>query len=229
MLEVACFSVQSAIIAADNGADRIELCENQAAGGTTPPLAWLTEVKARVSIPVFVMIRPRGGNFEYTDAEYASMQADLETFELGADGFVFGILDRVQGVDIKRTAELVRLAHPKPCTFHRAFDEVMKPCDALEDVISCGCKAILSSGGQANAHEGVGGLSELVKESQGRICIIPGGGVRAANLALIQSVTGATVMHSSCSSSNPSSALAAGLPDVAEVREMVRLLRGAES
>lgn len=225
MLEAACFNVASAILAADNGASRIELCANQAAGGTTPPLDWLTQVKARVSIPVFVMIRPRGGDFQYTDSEYVCMQAEIEAFKLYADGFVFGILNHERDIDVLRTAELVRLAHPKPCTMHRAFDEALDPLTALEDVISSGCKAILSSGGKLNALEGTDVLSRLVKEARGRIVIIPGGGVRAGNLAHIQSVTGATVMHSSCSPSTTSSASTLGLPDVTEVREMVRMLQ----
>lgn len=225
MLEAACFSCKSAIIAADNGAGRIELCDNQAAGGTTPPLTWLTQVKARVSIPVFVMIRPRGGNFEYENAEFECMKAELESFKPRADGFVFGVLDPDRKIDVARTAELVRIAHPKPCTFHRAFDETLDPKAALEDVISSGCTSILSSGGKSTALEGVAALSELLREAQGRIIIIPGGGVRAANLACIQSVTGAAVMHSSCSPPTGSSMSTDGLPDVAEIREMVRLLR----
>lgn len=224
MLEVACFSVESAIIAAENGASRIELCENQEAGGTTPPQEWLTQVKARVSVPVFVMIRPRGGDFEYSDLEFANMQAELEAFRPQADGFVFGILDHDKKVDKTRTAELVRLAHPLPCTFHRAFDVTQDPFAALEDVISSGCKAILSSGGRASALEGMEVLSELVKESRGRITIIPGGGVRASNFARIRSITGATVMHSSCLPSTACPKSDAGLPDVGEVKEMVRIM-----
>lgn len=225
MLEVACFNVASAVAAAENGADRIELCEDQAAGGTTPPPEWLTLVKARVSIPVFVMIRPRGGDFFYTGAEFALMRDQMEAFMSSADGFVFGLLSREKKVDSARTSELVRLAHPKPCTFHRAFDEVLDPYTALEDVISTGCRAILSSGGKPTALEGIKVLQELVREAGDRIVIIPGGGVRAANLAHIQSVTGAKVMHSSGCPSIGSAMSSANMPDVQEIRDMVQLLR----
>ncbi|CZT20732.1 related to Copper homeostasis protein CutC [Ramularia collo-cygni] len=225
MLEVACFNVASAIVAAENHADRIELCEDQAAGGTTPSLDWLIQVKARVSIPVFVMIRPRGGDFVYTEAEFARMQEELQAFKQSADGFVFGILDSESKVDKSRTAELVRFVHPKPCTFHRAFDQTSDHYAALEDVITTGCKAILSSGGQPTALEGINVLGELVKKAGDRIVIIPGGSVRAANSARILQSTGAKVLHSSCCPSSTSSAITAELPDVAEVRGMVQSLQ----
>lgn len=228
MLEVACFNVASAIIAAKNGASRIELCKDQSAGGTTPPLEWLRQVKDQVSIPIFVMIRPRGGSFEYTDEEFAHMQDQVKEFKTVADGLVFGVLDREQKVDLERTTQLVHLAYPKPCTFHRAFDQVLDPSAALEDVVNAGCKAILSSGGQTNALEGTIVLAELIKRAQDRLVIIPGGGVRAANLARIQTVTGAAVMHSSGILSTESATSAAGLPDGAEIREMVQLLQGAQ-
>lgn len=196
-LEVACFNANSAIVAANAGADRIELCANQPAGGTTPTRETVQAVKARVDVPVFVMIRPRGGDFCFSDEEFGRMKADVEVFRPMTDGFVFGVLDHSRRVDVDRTAELVRLAQPLPCTFHRAFDEVEDHLRALEDVIDSGCQAILSSGGAASALSGIDVLAELVRRSRGRIDIMPGGCVRAENIAELKSVTQATFYHSS--------------------------------
>ncbi|SMR48624.1 unnamed protein product [Zymoseptoria tritici ST99CH_1E4] len=199
-LEIACFSPSSALLAASAGADRIELCANQHLGGTTPPPLWLTHIKATVqTIPIFVMIRPRGGNFCYSNVEFEEMKAQIREFEtLGADGFVFGMLkEDGRGIDVERTAELVRHASPKPCTFHRAFDEVADLMKGLENVVLTGCRAILSSGGRASAEEGVEGLRELVEKADGRVTVIAGGGVRSGNIESIKKVGGVRYLHSS--------------------------------
>lgn len=197
LLEIACFDAESAIVACEAGADRIELCDQQHEGGTTPSIVTLRHVKERVNIPVFVMIRPRGGGFVYADTELAQMLDDIDAFKPLADGFVFGVLDAEDNVDVGATRRLVQRAHPLPCTFHRAFDEAKELGRGLEDVISTGCRAILSSGGRADARAGAVVLRDLGRQAGERIQLIPGGGVRAANIREILQVTGALVVHSS--------------------------------
>lgn len=224
LLEVACFTPASAVIAARAGADRIELCDNQAAGGTTPPFSWLTQVKAEVAVPVFVMIRPRAGNFMYSDSEFDEMKESIRLMKSLADGFVLGILDAEgRKVDVPRATELVSLAQPLPCTFHRAFDEVSDMLMALDDVIATGCTSILSSGGAPRADEGVAMLRALIQRAQGRLVIMPGGGVRTSNLRRILEETEAHAVHSS--------GLTGGdvLVDAQEVRRMKQLLQAWES
>ena len=219
LLEIACFRADDAIVACNAGADRIELCEDREAGGTTPSLESLLTVRQHVNIPVFVMIRPRGGNFNYSDLEFNQMKADIDTFKPRADGYVFGILDQQHRVDIEKTAELVRRAHPLPCTFHRAFDEVRDHSQALEDVITAGCHAVLSSGGAQSAVTGTSLLSELIQRSRGRITIMPGGGVRAKNVNEIRERTGASMYHSSGILNGMA------IPEAGEIRQMKMLLR----
>src|SRR5690349_15327858 len=139
ILEIACFNMESALIAQKAGADRIELCEDYNAGGVTPAPEMLRRVKAQVSLPVFVMVRPRPGNFIYTDPEFQKMKEEIiESRKLGANGIVFGILDSQNSIDKNKCSELVDLARPLETTFHRAFDEVKNPLDELEHIISCG-------------------------------------------------------------------------------------------
>lgn len=219
LLEIACFNADHALHAFNSGADRIELCDNREAGGTTPSLESLRYVKQNVNIPVFVMIRPRGGDFNYDHGEFEQMQADIDRFKSTADGYVFGILNDDHTVDNTRTMLLVRRATPLPCTFHRAFDETLDLRTAFEDVVSTGCHALLSSGGASNAVSGVNMLRELVRSAGGRITVIPGGGVRARNLVELHGFTKAGVYHSS--------GLVAGRedPDPNEIRRMKMLLR----
>lgn len=249
LLEIACFNPQSAAIAAAAGADRIELCENQAAGGTTPPKAWLRQIKATAAagglekrekkIPIFVMIRPRGGDFYYSDAEFEEMKAQIDAFrslslssssskeeEEEIAGFVFGLLDKThpQQIDISRTKELVQRAKPLPCTFHRAFDSTANPMQALEDVVAAGCSAILSSGGARDAGAGAAVLQQLVQASRGRITIIAGGGVRLSNIEGICATAGVHVCHSSAVI-----AARGELADASEIREMKKVLEAVSS
>jgi copper homeostasis protein len=198
-LEIACFNVQSAINAVRAGADRIELCANQELGGTTPSDEDFKRVQdVAVPVPVNVMVRPRGGNFEYTDAEFENMKKTLIRLRgLGADGFVFGILKDGK-VDIKRCQELVKLADGHYCTFHRAFDELEDKQAGLEDVIRCGFSGILTSGGMHDAIHGTTMLRQLYDLSKGsEIDIIVGGGVRSSNVTSLKTETGATWYHSS--------------------------------
>jgi copper homeostasis protein len=197
-LEIACFNLESAVIAQQNGADRVELCDGIEFGGTTPNFEVTTKVRQLIDIDLNVMIRPRGGDFVYSDTEFEQMKLEISEFKkLNIYGFVFGILDENNNVDVKRNTELVNLVKPFPCTFHRAFDEVSDYEQALEDVISCGFSTILTSGTHSNVMDGIDVLKKLVHQAQNRITIMPGGGLRSTNINHIQEVTQATFYHSS--------------------------------
>jgi copper homeostasis protein len=196
MLEIACFNSSSAIAAAKAGADRIELCADYAAGGVTPTLDSLRQIRKETNLPVNVMIRPRAGDFTYTDTEFRHMREEIEQFKPEVNGFVFGILDDTNHVDLERNKELVALATPLPCTFHRAIDQAPDLSTATEQLIQCGFKSILTSGGEANAVAGVARVAELQKEFGQRISIIVGGGVRSANVETLKQQTNVEWYHS---------------------------------
>ncbi len=197
-LEIACFNVESALIAHENGADRIELCDGFEVGGTTPNPMDVINTRKILSSDLFIMIRPRGGNFVYSNEEFAQMKLNILHFKsLKVDGFVFGILDENNKIDIERNTELVNLAKPFPCTFHRAFDEVTDYNQALEEVISCGFSTVLTSGTHSNVMDGIDILKKLVHQAKNRITIMPGGGLRSTNIKHIQELTKATFYHSS--------------------------------
>lgn len=197
-LEIACFNLESAIIAQENGADRVELCANMKEGGTTPDYKITEQARQELHIDLNVMIRPRGGDFVYNKAEFEQMKEEILAFKkLNVDGFVFGILDRDGNVNMDQNQELVALADPIPCTFHRAFDVVNNVYQSLENVIECGFKTILTSGQKENVVEGITILAELVKKANNRIVIMPGGGLRSTNIGLLKQKTNATFYHSS--------------------------------
>jgi len=182
MLEICSFSLESCLTAQKAGADRVELCGGMFEGGTTPSAGLVSLVRQNLTIKLFVMIRPRGGEFCYSDTEFEVMKADIQVAkDLGADGVVFGILNPDGSVDKRRTAELVNLAAPLKVTFHRAFDVANDPFQALEDVIDCGCERILTSGQKNTAIEGIDLLKILVEKSHNRIEIMAGSGVSAQN------------------------------------------------
>ncbi len=198
ILEIAVFDVQSALLAAEAGCDRIELCSGYMEGGVTISYGALKLVRERISIPVFPIIRPRGGNFFYSNEEFEVMKKDaLLCKELGFDGVVIGSLNEDKTVDVKRTARLVELVYPLEVTFHRAFDRTKDAGKALEDIISCGCQRILTSGQKENALEGVGLIKQLVEQAEEKIIIMAGGGVRSSNVAEIAVETGTAEFHSS--------------------------------
>ncbi|WP_395065918.1 copper homeostasis protein CutC [Flavobacterium sp.] len=197
-LEIACFNLESAIVAQENGADRIELCDEIAVGGTTPKALDIINTRKLVAIDLYLMIRPRGGNFVYSDEEFSQMKLDiLHSKSLKVNGFVFGILNQNNEIDVERNTELVALAKPFPCTFHRAFDEVSDALKSLEEIIECGFQTILTSGQAQNAVEGINQLTELVEKAGNRIVIMPGGGMRSDNIDLINQETKANWFHSS--------------------------------
>jgi copper homeostasis protein len=197
-IEIACFNPESAIIAFENGADRIELCAGLNEGGTTPDFETTKELREKINIPIFVMIRPRGGNFTYSEEEFEQMKNELLQLKtLNVDGFVFGILDEKDEVNSEQNTILVELAKPFPCTFHRAFDRARSLEESLEKVINCGFKTILTSGQKPNVSEGKENLKKLVELSDGRIEILIGGGLRSTNIQEIREYTKAGYFHSS--------------------------------
>lgn len=197
-IEIACFNPESAIIAFENGADRIELCDGLSEGGTTPDFETVQQLRGKINIPIFVMVRPRGGDFTYTDEEFEQMKSDLVQLKsLNADGFVFGILDENDEVNIEQNKTLVELAKPLPCTFHRAFDRAKDLEKSLEKVIECGFTTILTSGQKPNVSEGKENLKKLVALSNDRIEILVGGGLRSSNIEEIRELTKAGYFHSS--------------------------------
>jgi len=196
-IEIACFNLDSVLIAQKAGADRIELCAKMSVGGTTPTIEMIQQAR-KLALPLYVMIRPRGGNFVYSDSEFEQMKSEIETIKkLGVNGFVFGILKDDQTIHIEQNSELVALASPLPCSFHRAFDEVLNYQQALEAVISCGFSTLLTSGTFPNVMEGKDILKQLVVQANNRIEIMPGGGLRSTNIFELNEMVHANWYHSS--------------------------------
>ena len=181
-LEICVFSVDAAIAAENAGADRIELCSGFAEGGLTPGAGTIRMVRRRVDIECYVMIRPRGGDFCYSDTEFEQMHHEIEYAKTcGVDGVVLGALQPNGHVNIVRTRKLVQHASPLKVTFHRAFDLALDPMRALDDIAFCGCSRILTSGQKATAMEGLETIKKLVSHSAGRIDIMAGSGVSPEN------------------------------------------------
>ncbi len=198
ILEIAVFNIQSAIAAANAGADRIELCENPADGGTTPSYGYLKTAREKIFISIFPIVRARGGDFFYTDEEFAMMKKDaLLCKDLGFEGIVIGLLNKDATVNIEKTKRLVDLAYPLEVTFHRAFDRTKDALQSLEDIIDCGCQRILTSGQVPNAFDGKDLIKKLIEQADDRIIIMPGSGVRSNNIKELADYTGATELHSS--------------------------------
>lgn len=230
-LEICAASLPSALAAQAGGAHRVELCQNLEQGGTTPSYGLIKEVRARLRIPVFVLIRPRPGGFVYSPGELAVMQADVEMCrELGCAGVVLGVLDEAGRVDQAACWALVAAAGPLQVTFHRAFDACPGQPGALEAVINLGCQRVLTSGGQATAEAGQDRLAALVAQAAGRISVVPGAGITAANIQALAARTEASEFHASAKRLVPAKA-GAGLfaapqfeTDAALVAGLVALL-----
>ena len=198
MLEIACFEITSAEIAVQSMADRIEFCEKMDQGGLTPNFYEFLHLKRSYKTPVYVMIRPSGGSFFYSESEFLDMKNSIISFkEAGADGFVFGILNANNEIDEAKNAELLTLAGETPCTFHRAFDRTKDLEKSIETLIKLGFKTVLTSGGKKSAVEGKENLKKLVQKYSDKIEILIGGGVRSENLAELKEFTGGTSFHSS--------------------------------
>lgn len=238
-LEICANSVQSALNAQLAGAQRVELCANLWESGTTPSYASIKKARELLEIQLFVLVRPRGGDFVYTDLEFDLIKENIMICkELGADGIVSGVLDKDNAVDLKRTRELIELSHPLPFTFHRAFDMTPDLFKSLEEVISLGAHRILTSGGMDSAGDAVGVISKLHKHAASKIIILAGGGINKENIQSLLN-TGCTefhltgnVLHKSVS--KPNSLNLNGTPAIPErdyfetsiekIRELIMLL-----
>lgn len=202
-LEICANSINSALAAQNGGAVRVELCDNLKEGGTTPSAGQITLARKLLHIKLYVLIRPRSGDFLYNDIEYQTMQADVRyCIEAGCDGIVIGILKADGTIDKERNLELIRMAKQfgLGVTFHRAFDMCADYYQALEDVIELGCERILTSGGKTTAMEGSATLAHLVQKAAGRISIMAGAGVNEHNVTDLIHFTGVQEVHSSARS-----------------------------
>ena len=205
LLEICIDSVESALAAQAGGADRVELCSALFEGGLTPSCGLLETVREKVRIGVAAMIRPRGGDFCYSDDEFAVMRADIAVAKkLGADVIVLGLLNPDGTVDRERNRRLIDLARPLPVTFHRAFDMVRDPYEALDAVLELGAERLLTSGLERSAVEGMDLIAELVRRAGDRLIVMPGGGVTERNLEKILRHTGAREIHGSASGTRES-------------------------
>ncbi|MDD2279795.1 MAG: copper homeostasis protein CutC [Bacteroidales bacterium] len=197
-LEICCFTAESALRAAQAGAHRIELCDNIAEGGTTPSHATIDWVVKQLQIPVNVIVRPRGGDFLYSDMEYHLIKEDIAHIKrLGANGIVIGFLTPTGEINVQKTAEIIKLAAPMEVTFHRAFDMCNNPFEALEQLKELGVTRILTSGGYANAKKGAHVIAQLVQKANDEIIIMPGSGINHRNLGDLIVSTMANEYHSS--------------------------------
>lgn len=201
ILEISVESVEAAVAAERGGAQRIEFCSDAREGGTTPSPELLRAVRERVRLPIFSMVRPRGGSFVYSEVEFEAMQRNIDFAKrLGMDGVVLGLLDVDGEVDAERTKRLVERAKPLAVTFHRAFDECADLSTSLEDVIKTGAARLLTSGGKRTAPEALGVLGELVRIAGERLIVMPGSGLHAGNIREAVQRTGAHEYHAGLSS-----------------------------
>ena len=193
LLEICCGGIDDAIQAERGGADRVELCSALFLGGLTPSQGTIQEAKQRLKIPVMVMVRPRAGGFCYSEAEMNSMERDAE--ESAGDGIVFGILLENGKVDLPRCKRLMRRIGDRQSVFHRAFDVTPDPFRALEQLVDMGVRRVLTSGQRDSAPEGADLIRRLVEKAEGRIEILPGGGIQPYQVATVIEQTGCAQVH----------------------------------
>ena len=218
LIEVCCTSLHDALEAEAGGASRIELCRDLGIGGVTPEPEVLQSVLAAVRIPVNVLVRPRGGDFVFSEEEVARMLSDIVSCrEAGAAGIVIGALRPDGRVDTPVMQRLIAAARPLPVTFHRAFDVCADPLEAFEEICRLGCERLLTSGHEADAFAGRFLIAELVGRARGRISVMAGCGVRPRNIAALQAATAAPEYHSSAHG-----------PDGRTAREVVKSLVGTD-
>ncbi|MEP6676527.1 MAG: copper homeostasis protein CutC [Ferruginibacter sp.] len=236
-LEVIAFNIESCNIIESCGAHRIELCDGPAEGGTTASAGFIKAARQKINIELYPIIRPRGGDFLYSNDEFEIMKADVKLCkEIGCDGVVLGILNTGGSIDKLRCGKLVELAYPLGVTFHRAFDRVADAAQALEDVIDIGCERILTSGLKPAAMDGLDMIASLIQQADERIIIMPGSGLRSSNIMEIGQRTHAIEFHSSARinvessmnfmSGSMNEKLQSVSVDEEEVRRMVALLNG---
>jgi copper homeostasis protein len=238
ILEVCIDSVQSAIAAQEGGAGRVELCANLEYGGTTPSMTMIKSVRELVSLKVHVMIRPRAGDFCYSDLEFEAMKREiLEAKTLSIDGLIFGILTNDGMIDAARTAILIEMARPLSVTFHRAFDETVNLSAALSELTRLGVDRVLTSGGKPSVDAGIQTLAGLVCEAGSSIKVLAGGGITFENVRSVVEQTGVEEIHARSSvsavphnSSDPNLSHSPRIVvDPTKVRRLVDLLQGLSS
>ncbi|MFN8574629.1 MAG: copper homeostasis protein CutC [Gemmatimonadaceae bacterium] len=196
LLESCVDSVASAIASAEGGAQRVELCDNLVEGGTTPSAGMIRSCVERATIPVFVIIRPRGGDFLYDDDDVAVMAEDIRTAAaLGASGIVIGALRAEGTIDREITRRLLELARPLPVTFHRAFDMTRDLRESLDALMELGIDRVLTSGGAPRALDGTDAIADLVHRAGPQLRVMAGGGVRANHVAQLVERTGVREVH----------------------------------
>lgn len=196
-LEVCAFNLQSCLVAQQAGATRVELCADPLQGGTTPSYGIIKQAREQLSIQLYPIIRPREGDFCYDKHDFAIMLSDIAICkELGCDGISIGVQLPNGEVDIERLKKIVTLAYPVKVTYHRSFDTMPDAFKALEDIISCGCTRVLTSGQKPKAVDAIDTITQLVQAAAGRISIMPGSGVRSSNIEQLKS-TGAKEFHTS--------------------------------
>ena len=187
LLEAPVFNFQAAMEAAQQGIDRLELCANFPEGGETPSAGMLRFLKSELDLPIFVMIRPRGGDFVYSSKELLVMKHDIQLLgDLGADGFVFGALDAQGTVNESACEFLLRAAGSKPCTFHRAIDASANLQDSLKKIMQLGFQRVLTSGGKNSLSEGLDQVLELLRLAQDQLIVMPGGGLKPAHVPILK-------------------------------------------
>lgn len=195
-IEICANSVASCLEAQKGGAYRVELCAGIPEGGTTPSYGEIAVARELLNIKLNIIIRPRGGDFLYSDVEHKTMLHDIEMAKkLGVDGVVIGCLKADGTIDMERNRELIAAAEGMSVTFHRAFDMCKNPFESLEQIIALGCDTLLTSGQQPTAIEGISLLSQLVEKAGDRIIIMPGSGVNEDNIAILADETKAKEFH----------------------------------
>ena len=223
-LEICANGLNSALVAQQGGAYRVELCDNLLEGGTTPSYGQIALSRKLLHIKLYPIIRPRGGDFVYSDQELEIMKADiLSCKSLGCDGVVFGILLPDGSIDVDRCRALLELAHPMPATFHRAFDAAADLFKSREQLSALGFERILTSGGAVTAIDGAAVIRKLIEAAAERIEIMPGAGVKVENVADLVKATGAKVVHGSLSTT-----IAYPLTDLESVSQVVNTLSAIE-
>jgi copper homeostasis protein len=218
-LELATFGPENFELAQNGTINRMELCSNKLADGLTPNLLVFEQYRSITDLDIRVMIRPRAGDFCYNANEFEQMKQSIIAFKnKGANGFVFGILNNLRQIDVELNQQLVNLAAPLPCTFHKAFDQLSDYETGLQQCIQIGFQHILSSGLKANVLEGIAILKQLNQLAGDQISIIPGGGIRSSNLSIIHQQLGCKIYHSAAITNNGNEA------DVSEINEMLKQL-----
>ena len=197
-IEIATSDFATTSAAVEGGADRIELCANLAEGGTTSSYGVILKCREKFGLPIYPIIRPRGGDFLYGKDEFGIMARDIAFCKAaGCDGIVAGMLNVDGTIDMIRMGDLVEQAYPLGVTFHRAFDRCRDPFTALEELIEIGCERVLTSGQQQSAADGAVLIAELNRLADGRIIVMPGSGVRKENIRSLAELTGCVEFHSS--------------------------------